>query len=134
MDITTSFDPEALALPFYDDEHRRFAEEIGVWCDGHGPLWEAVRRMDPDEAGRRLVGMLGEDGWLATLDPHAAPHRLPGDLRALCLGREALAYAEDLADFAYSIQSCRISGKRVSPVYVRCGSATAQAGGDSQKP
>ncbi|MEU6368587.1 acyl-CoA dehydrogenase family protein [Streptomyces sp. NPDC046931] len=105
MDITTSFDPEALALPFYDDEHRRFAEEIGVWCDGHGPLWEAVRRMDPDEAGRRLVGLLGEDGWLAALDPQTAPHRLPGDLRALCLGREALAYAEDLADFAYSIQS-----------------------------
>ena len=26
-----------------------------------------------------------------------------------------------------------ISGKRVSPVYVLCGSATAQAGGESQK-
>ncbi len=25
-----------------------------------------------------------------------------------------------------------ISGKRVSPVYLPCGSATAQAGGDSQ--
>ncbi|MFF3557806.1 acyl-CoA dehydrogenase family protein [Streptomyces tsukubensis] len=104
-DTVTSFDPELLELPFYDDGHRRLAGEIGVWCDSYRELWDTVRRTDPDEAGRRLVGVLGEDGWLSGLDPAAAPSGLPGDIRALCLAREALAYAEDLADFAYSIQS-----------------------------
>ncbi|MFI1355987.1 acyl-CoA dehydrogenase family protein [Streptomyces sp. NPDC020898] len=105
MDTSTSFDPEILHLPFYDDGHRRFAHQIGVWCDSYGELWDTVRRMPPDEAGRRLVELLGEDGWLTGLDPAAGPHDLPTDFRALCLAREALAYTEDLADFAYSIQS-----------------------------
>ncbi|UED88594.1 acyl-CoA dehydrogenase family protein [Streptomyces profundus] len=99
------FDPELLGLPLYDDQHRRFAREIGMWCDGYGEVWETARRAHPDEAGRRLVELLGEDGWLAGLDPAAGPHELPTDTRALCLAREALAYTEDLADFAYSIQS-----------------------------
>ena len=105
MDTSTSFDPEILGLPFYDDGHRRLAHEIGIWCDVNGELWETARGMTPDEAGRHLVRTLGEDGWLAGLDPAAAPHGLPTDFRALCLAREALAYAEDLVDFAYSIQS-----------------------------
>ncbi|MEU3600162.1 acyl-CoA dehydrogenase family protein [Streptomyces sp. NPDC006798] len=105
METITSFDPEFLQLPFFDDGHRRFAGEIGVWCDSYRALWETVRRTDPDEAGRRLVGVLGEDGWLAGLDPDSGPPDLPADFRTLCLAREALAYAEDLADFAYSIQS-----------------------------
>ncbi|EKX66313.1 acyl-CoA dehydrogenase family protein [Streptomyces ipomoeae] len=105
MDTTTNFDPEILQLPFYDDGHRSLAHQIGIWCDSYGELWDTVRRMPPDEAGRRLVELLGEDGWLAGLDPAAGPHDLPSDFRALCLAREALAYTEDLADFAYSIQS-----------------------------
>ncbi|MFJ5264897.1 acyl-CoA dehydrogenase family protein [Streptomyces sp. NPDC088387] len=105
MDVTTMFDPELLQLPFYDDGHRRFADQIGIWCDSYGEVWESVRRTRPDVSGRRLVELLGEDGWLAGLDPAARPHDLPTDLRALCLAREALAYTEDLADFAYSIQS-----------------------------
>ncbi|MEU8136432.1 acyl-CoA dehydrogenase family protein [Streptodolium elevatio] len=105
MDLNTSHDPEVLGLPFYDDGHRRLAQQIGVWCDIYGELWETVRRMPPDEAGRRLVRLLGEEGWLSGLDPSAASPDLPWDFRAVCLTREALAYAEDLADFAYSIQS-----------------------------
>ncbi|MGV9314502.1 acyl-CoA dehydrogenase family protein [Streptomyces sp. NPDC003691] len=101
----TGAESELAGLPFYDDGHRRLAREIGVWCDSYRDLWDTVRRTDPDEAGRRLVGVLGEDGWLAGLDPDAAPSGLPGDIRALGLAREALAYTEDLADFAYSIQS-----------------------------
>ncbi|WP_268822936.1 acyl-CoA dehydrogenase family protein [Yinghuangia soli] len=103
--MTSSHDPEILGLPFYDDGHRRLARELGVWCDIYGELWETVRRMHPDEAGRRLVQLLGEEGWLAGLDPAAGPPELPADFRAVCLAREALAYAEDLADFAYSIQT-----------------------------
>lgn len=105
MELTTSHDPEILRLPFYDDGHRRLARDLGIWCDAHSELWETVRRMDPDQAGRRLVRLLGEEGWLAGLDPDVGRNELPADFRAVCLAREALAYAEDLADFAYSIQS-----------------------------
>ncbi|WP_228979351.1 acyl-CoA dehydrogenase family protein [Streptomyces sp. DH12] len=128
MDTTTSFDPEILHLPFHDAGHRRLAAEIGAWCDDGTALWEKVRAMDPDEAGRTLARRLGEAGWFAALDPAAAraggtgaaagpgsgteaasgtgaPGYRPGDARALCLMREALAYAEDLADFAFSIQA-----------------------------
>lgn len=104
-DRTPMFDPDILKLPLYDDGHRRFAREFGGWCDSQGELWETVRRTHPDESGRRLVELLGKDGWLAGLDPEAGPDDPPADLRTMCLAREALAYAEDLADFAYSIQS-----------------------------
>ncbi|WUC69044.1 acyl-CoA dehydrogenase family protein (plasmid) [Streptomyces sp. NBC_00667] len=102
MELTTSFDPEVLDLPFYDDGHRRLAGTAGTWCDSNRVLWEEVGALDPDTAGRRLVRTLGDAGWLAALDPAAGAAE---DLRALCLRREALAYAEDLADFAYSIQA-----------------------------
>ncbi|MBT2402878.1 acyl-CoA dehydrogenase family protein [Streptomyces sp. ISL-87] len=103
--MTTSFDPEILDLPFYEDAHRRLATSAGAWCDSQSVLWEEVRALDPDTAGRRIVRTLGEAGWLASLDPAAGPRDLPGDYRGLCLRREALAYAEDLADFAFSIQA-----------------------------
>ncbi|MFY1675654.1 MULTISPECIES: acyl-CoA dehydrogenase family protein [unclassified Streptomyces] len=105
MDTTTMFDPDLLSLPLYDDEHRRFAHRFGTWCEEYRHLWETTRRTPPHDAGRRLVELLGTDGWLAGLDPDAGAPDVPTDLRALCLGREALAYTEDLADFAYSIQS-----------------------------
>ncbi|MDA5283068.1 acyl-CoA dehydrogenase family protein [Streptomyces sp. NPDC054904] len=102
MELTTSFDPEVLALPFYEDSHRRLAESAGAWCDSNRVLWEEIRTLDPDAAGRRLVRALGAAGWLSELDPRGAP---VNDFRAVCLRREALAYAEDLADFAFSIQA-----------------------------
>ncbi|MGW1616082.1 acyl-CoA dehydrogenase family protein [Streptomyces sp. NPDC002285] len=105
MDTTTMFDPDLLDLPFYEDAHRRFAHQFGTWCDSYGKLWETVRRTPPDDSGRQLVELLGADGWLAGLNPDAGPQDTPTDLRTLCLAREALAYTEDLADFAYSIQS-----------------------------
>lgn len=105
METTTSFDREILRLPFHDAGHRRLAEEFGAWCDAGTALWDKVRAMDPDDAGRTLARQLGEAGWFAALDPAGAPAKAPGDARALCLMREALAYAEDLADFAFSIQA-----------------------------
>ncbi|MBZ4017117.1 acyl-CoA dehydrogenase family protein [Streptomyces purpurogeneiscleroticus] len=105
MQQITSFDPEILELPFYEDQHRRLAEALGTWCDARTALWDEVRQEDPEKAGLRLVRQLGEDGWLAFLDPESGTEGLPGDHRALCLTREALAYAEDLADFAFSIQA-----------------------------
>ncbi|MFJ5552611.1 acyl-CoA dehydrogenase family protein [Streptomyces sp. NPDC093225] len=99
----TSYDPEILQLPFYEDAHRALAAEAGAWCDARRVLWEETRELDPDAAGRRLVRALGEAGWLAGLDPDGPA--APEDFRTVCLRREALAYAEDLADFAYAIQA-----------------------------
>ncbi|MFJ9343377.1 acyl-CoA dehydrogenase family protein [Streptomyces sp. NPDC101733] len=102
MEPITSFDPEILGLPFYEDTHRELAASAGAWCDANRVLWEEARSLDPDTAGRTLVRALGAAGWLAGLDPEAGPAI---DLRSVCLRREALAYAEDLADFAFSIQA-----------------------------
>lgn len=105
MEPLTSFDPEILDLPFYDDGHRNLARAVGAWCERNTELWAGIREEDPEKAGLGLVGQLGRDGWLAFLDPVTAPADTPGDLRALCLMREALAYHEDLADFAFSVQA-----------------------------
>ncbi|WP_241777538.1 acyl-CoA dehydrogenase family protein, partial [Streptomyces sp. CT34] len=105
MEPLTSFDREILDLPFYDDAHRRLADTFGAWCDQRTALWDEIRDDDPDKAGLRLVRQLGADGWLSFLDPAAEPGPAAGDHRSLCLMREALAYAEDLADFAFSIQA-----------------------------
>ncbi|MDH6110343.1 acyl-CoA dehydrogenase [Kitasatospora sp. MAP12-15] len=102
----TAFDREILALPFYEDHHRTRAQALGQWCEEQAELWEQSRRESPEKAGRRILQALGEAGWLAFLDPAAASGSPgDGDYRSICLAREALAYAEDLADFAFSIQA-----------------------------
>ncbi|MFF5336701.1 acyl-CoA dehydrogenase family protein [Streptomyces sp. NPDC013181] len=105
MELTSAYDPDILALPFYEDRHRRLADTVGTWCDARAPQWKDVHREDPEKAGRRLVRLLGDEGRLAFLDPAAGTGEGDGDLRSVCLTREALAYAEDLADFAFSIQT-----------------------------
>ncbi|MEU1519800.1 acyl-CoA dehydrogenase family protein [Streptomyces sp. NPDC005811] len=100
-------DPDVLQLPFYDDDHRRLAQDLDAWCAERGARWTAEALRDtPDRTGVRLTRELGADGWLGFLDPTAprADGR-PGDLRAVCLMRETLAHTEDLADFAFSIQA-----------------------------
>ena len=62
-------------------------------------------------ADRLVLRRLGAAGLLSFLDPDGHPDSAgpdgsgDGDLRSLCLAREALAYADDLADFALSIQA-----------------------------
>ncbi|MGK5628511.1 acyl-CoA dehydrogenase family protein [Streptomyces sp. URMC 123] len=111
MALDPSLDPEMLELPFYEPRHRAFAHALGAWCDERAGLWAEVRREAPETSGPRLVRELGADGWLAFLDPDgdrgegAHPGAGAGDFRSLCLARERLAHAEDLADFAFSIQA-----------------------------
>ncbi|RFS84326.1 acyl-CoA dehydrogenase [Actinomadura spongiicola] len=88
-----AFDDGILALPFYEPEHRELAQRLTNWCDEHSELWNA--RTDPEKTELNVIRALGEDGWLS---PEA-------DFRSLCLVREALAYADDLADYAFSIQA-----------------------------
>lgn len=100
------FDPGILALPFYEPDHVTAAARIGAWCQENAHLWEQRDERTPQEMGRRILRALGDGGWLAHLDPRRAaecPH--PGDCRSVCLIRQALAYADDLADYAFSIQA-----------------------------
>lgn len=108
----TSFDNDVLALPFFEARHVEFAHRIGAWCERSGALW--ARADDPhgsavEEIGRRILRALGDDGWLAHLDPGSPEADQSsvsgGDFRSLCLAREALAYTDDLADFSFSIQA-----------------------------
>jgi len=92
--MTSSYDQGLLALPFFDDRHRELAGRVSAWCDEHRDLCGPSTLDQPDKRGRRLLDALGEAGLL-TLD---------ADLRSVCVAREGLAYAGDLADFAYSIQ------------------------------
>jgi acyl-CoA dehydrogenase len=94
------FDPDVLALPLFDDAHRTLAREIGQWCGERAEAWASPGSTDPAVTGRAMLVELGRAGWLRHLDPDAPE----SDLRSLCLRRQALAYHEDLADFAYSIQ------------------------------
>jgi acyl-CoA dehydrogenase len=88
-----------LDWPFFEDRHRKLAEAIERWSVANLP----VNHDDVDAACRDLVKRLGHDGWLmhSAIDPDTAESL---DLRTLCLIREALAYHDGLADFAFAMQ------------------------------
>ena len=95
-------DRSFLDWPFFDDSHRRLADDLEGWCRAEiGDQEEA----DLDAACRALVGKLGEGGWLRYCVPAAyggAQERL--DVRTLALIRETLARHSGLADFAFAMQ------------------------------
>jgi len=90
-------DTSFLAWPFFDERHRDLAKELQRWCEAHlhaqgSPL---------DVYCRKLVGALGSAGFLK-LCVADGKHR--PDVRSLALAREALAYHDGLADFAFAMQ------------------------------
>jgi acyl-CoA dehydrogenase len=89
-----------LDWPFFDPLHRTLAERaVRFDC---GPL---LREGDIDERCRSLVRALGKTGLLRYCVPEAHGGALPAlDSRALCVVREALAYHDGLADFAFAMQ------------------------------
>lgn len=106
MDSSGAFDPDLLALPLFDDAHRALGDEIEKWCGDRTEAWASLNVTDPATTGRAMLAELGRSGWLRHLDPG----RPDSDLRSLCLRRQVLAYHEDLADFAYSIQELAAAG------------------------
>ncbi|EKX61592.1 acyl-CoA dehydrogenase [Streptomyces ipomoeae] len=95
--LPSTFDTRILALPLYEDHHRDLARRLVTWCDEHRQVF--VGAGDPEAVGPRVLRALGDAGRLAFLDSRT------DDFRALCLAREALAYADDLADYTFSIQA-----------------------------
>ena len=94
-------DPAFLALPFFEERHRRFAGAIATFAATMPGL---VDHHDVDGSCRRLVKALGEAGFLrhAVVAPHGESSAL--DVRTLCIARETLAGAAGLADFAFAMQ------------------------------
>lgn len=92
-------DRSFLNWPFFEPRHREWAETLDAWCAENLP----VDHHDVDAACRKLVDMLGRDGWLKpTAIDNANP--APLDVRTLCITRETLARHDGLADFAFAMQ------------------------------
>jgi acyl-CoA dehydrogenase len=93
-----------LNWPFFDDTHRKLAEELDSWAaEQIAPLVED--EPDPDRVTIECVRRLGQGGWLR----YAVPKAYGGvheklDVRSLCLIRETLARHAGLADFAFAMQ------------------------------
>jgi acyl-CoA dehydrogenase len=101
----SAFDTGVLRLPIYEQHHREVARGIGQWCQDNRGLWEVSEGCDPDERGLALIRALGKSGWFGHLsDGESRDGAQLGDCRSLCLVREALAYADDLADYAFAVQ------------------------------
>ena len=112
-----------LAWPFFDAHHRALAQalasDLAHWGDtglqalstnalggtpGETP-GEQSARAAVDAHCQALVRRLGARGWTRYAVPAAYGGALDQlDSRALCLIREALAYHEGLADFAFAMQ------------------------------
>lgn len=93
---------DTLAWPFFEDRHRRFAEELSAWADATLP---GLPHADVDAACRARVAALGEGGFLRAAVPEAYGGLNPAlDVRTLCLAREILAARDGLADFAFAMQ------------------------------
>jgi acyl-CoA dehydrogenase len=97
-------DQTFLEWPFFEAHHRRLATDLDAWTRA-AIAEDDAEGSDVDAACRRLVGALGEAGWLRLALPAAyggAHDRL--DVRSLCLVRETLARHSGLADFAFAMQ------------------------------
>jgi acyl-CoA dehydrogenase len=97
-----------LDWPFFGPEHRELADRVNAWAEKRfaGAPAHAEDRASVDEACRQLVRDLGRAGWTQ----YSVPSVRGGggspsfDVRSLALIREALAWHDGLADFAFAMQ------------------------------
>jgi acyl-CoA dehydrogenase len=90
-------DTSYLAWPFFEDRHRKLAEDLQRWCHANLPVDHA----DVDAACKTIVEKLGRDGWLKH---SGAGEGEKLDVRTLCLIRETMAQYDGLAEFAFAMQ------------------------------
>jgi acyl-CoA dehydrogenase len=94
-------DGSFLKWPFLELRHRELAERLEAWAAAN--FAETDHHGDVDEACRRLVSVLGRDGWLKFSAPGDGENERI-DVRTLALIRETLARHSGLADFAFAMQ------------------------------
>jgi acyl-CoA dehydrogenase len=92
-------DTSYLNWPFFEDRHRTLAGKLDVWAAAN---LSAIDHHDVDAACRKLVAMLGSDGWLQHAAPGGESETI--DVRTLALVRETLAFHSGLADFSFAMQ------------------------------
>jgi acyl-CoA dehydrogenase len=93
-------DRSFLQWPFLESRHRELAERLETWAAANPA---EIDHGDLDQACRRLVSVLGRDGWLKFSAPgDGEDERI--DVRTLALIRETLARHSGLADFAFAMQ------------------------------
>ena len=96
-----------LRIPFFDAQHRAFADELDEWAGAKVPEIEHgdSAHGDVDATCRRWVHTLGEAGWLRQCVPagFGGAHD-PLQSRYLVIARETLARHSGLADFAFIMQ------------------------------
>jgi acyl-CoA dehydrogenase len=84
---------EHYAWPFFEERHRKLAEEADGWCREN-----EFEEEDADSTCRSYVKALGKAGFL-NYCVSATP-----DVRSIALLREVFAYHHGLADFAFVMQ------------------------------
>jgi acyl-CoA dehydrogenase len=93
---------DAIAWPFFDDEHRAFAEKLSRWAEATLP---SLPHDNVDAACRARAKALGDAGFLKPLLPkESGGARRTLDVRTLCIARETLAFHDGLADFVFAMQ------------------------------
>ena len=85
-----------LAWPFFEANHRAFADKVEHWCRAN-----KVGASDLDAECRRLVESLGEAGLLKACVGEGDERP---DVRTLAIARDTLAHHHALADFAFAMQ------------------------------
>jgi acyl-CoA dehydrogenase len=102
MDLPT----EHLAWPFFGSVHQELSDALAAWTlqslsDHEHPS----ERQAVDARCRELVQALGAAGFTRYCVRASDGGALPDfDTRAICVVREALAFADGLADFAFAMQ------------------------------
>jgi acyl-CoA dehydrogenase len=100
-------DRSFLDWPFFGPDHRATAAAFDSWAaDRLPPLLGAAGGEEGDVGGivRGLVVALGQAGLLRHCAPGSGGPNGGIEVRNLCLGREILARASGLADFAFAMQ------------------------------
>ncbi len=97
---------ERLQWPFFGDEHRRLAAEAEDWAGTNlGDAKHPQARAAVDARCRELVATLGKAGFLKhCLRAADGGVATEFDARSICVLREAFAYRDGLADFAFAMQ------------------------------
>jgi acyl-CoA dehydrogenase len=93
-------DKSFLQWPFFEPRHRDLAGQLETWAAAN---IAEIDHGDIDQACRRLVSVLGRDGWLIFSAPGEGDNQRI-DVRALALIRETLARHSGLADFVFAMQ------------------------------